>query len=147
MISIFWLILTALMLIIEVATLGLTTIWFAAGALLAFIAALLNVPTVIQIILFVVSSIILLVSTRPIATKYLNAKTTKTNAESLVGQTAKVTERIDNLSSQGLVYINGLTWTARSTEDARIIENGTVVRVAGISGVKLIVEEIQEEAV
>ena len=144
--AIVWLILMAALLVIELCTLGLTTIWFAAGALAAFIAATLGGPLWLSIALFVVVSLALLIFTRPVATKYLNSKTTKTNAESIVGQTAKVTIAIDNLEPSGQVVIGGMEWTARSTQDSVKIPEGTLVTVEGISGVKLIVREMVDES-
>lgn len=139
--EIIWLALTAVLLIIEIATLGLTTIWFAAGALFAFFAALLGMNQGIQIGVFVVVSVVLLFFTRPLAVKYLNTKTIKTNTEALVGKTARVIVDINNLKSQGQVVINGLEWTARSSDDTVVFKIGDAVTIVGIEGVKLIVEE------
>ena len=138
--EIIWLALTAVLLIIEIATLGLTTIWFAAGALFAFFAALLGMNQGIQICVFVVVSVVLLFFTRPLAVKYLNTKTIKTNTEALVGKTARVIVDINNLKSQGQVVINGLEWTARSSDDTVVFKIGDAVTIVGIEGVKLIVE-------
>ena len=138
--EIIWLALTAVLLIIEIATLGLTTIWFAAGALFAFFAALLGMNQGIQIGVFVVVSVVLLFFTRPLAVKYLNTKTIKTNTEVLVGKTARVIVDINNLKSQGQVVINGLEWTARSSDDTVVFKIGDAVTIVGIEGVKLIVE-------
>ena len=138
--EIIWLALTAVLLIIEIVTLGLTTIWFAAGALFAFFAALLGMNQGIQIGVFVVVSVVLLFFTRPLAVKYLNTKTIKTNTEALVGKTARVIVDINNLKSQGQVVINGLEWTARSSEDTVVFKIGDAVTIVGIEGVKLIVE-------
>ena len=138
--EIIWLALTAVLLIIEIVTLGLTTIWFAAGALFAFFAALLGMNQGIQIGVFVVVSVVLLFFTRPLAVKYLNTKTIKTNTEALVGKTARVIVDINNLKSQGQVLINGLEWTARSSDDTVVFKIGDAVTIVGIEGVKLIVE-------
>ena len=138
--EIIWLALTAVLLIIEIVTLGLTTIWFAAGALFAFFAALLGMNQGIQIGVFVVVSVVLLFFTRPLAVKYLNTKTIKTNTEALVGKTARVIVDINNLKSQGQVVINGLDWTARSSDDTVVFKIGDAVTIVGIEGVKLIVE-------
>ena len=138
--EIIWLALTAVLLIIEIATLGLTTIWFAAGALFAFFAALLGMNQGIQIGVFVVVSVVLLFFTRPLAVKYLNTKTIKTNTEALVGKTARVIVDINNLKSQGQVVINGLEWTARSSDDTVVFKIGDAVTIVSIEGVKLIVE-------
>ena len=138
--EIIWLALTAVLLVIEIVTLGLTTIWFAAGALFAFFAALLGMNQGIQIGVFVVVSVVLLFFTRPLAVKYLNTKTIKTNTEALVGKTARVIVDINNLKSQGQVVINGLEWTARSSDDTVVFKIGDAVTIVGIEGVKLIVE-------
>ena len=138
--EIIWLALTAVLLIIEIVTLGLTTIWFVAGALFAFFAALLGMNQGIQIGVFVVVSVVLLFFTRPLAVKYLNTKTIKTNTEALVGKTARVIVDINNLKSQGQVVINGLEWTARSSDDTVVFKIGDAVTIVGIEGVKLIVE-------
>lgn len=146
MISIGWLILMAVLLVIEIATLGLTTIWFAAGALAAFIVAVVDLPIWVQVAVFIAVSVILLIFTRPLATRYLNSKTSKTNAESLVGRSAKVTKDINNIQAEGQVIVGGMEWTARSTDDAVLIPAGTIVTIQGISGVKLIVCEKKEGA-
>ena len=143
--EIFWLGAFGVLLLIEILTLGLTTIWFAVGALAAFLLALVQVPLMIQIVVFIVVSVVMLVFTRPIMTKYLNKKTTKTNAESLVGRKARVLIPINNLKSEGQVMVNGMKWTARSTKDEVTFQKDEMVRIAGISGVKLIVEKENKE--
>ena len=89
-------------------------------------------------------SIVLLIFTRPIAVKYFNKDRVKTNAESIVGSQAVVTSLIDNLSSTGQVRVNGMEWTARSTDDNVNFSEGNVVTVVAINGVKLIVEQRKE---
>ena len=143
--EIFWLGAFGVLLLIEILTLGLTTIWFAVGALAAFLLALVQVPLMIQIVVFIVVSVVMLVFTRPIMTKYLNKKTTKTNAESLVWSKARVLRPINNLKSEGQVMVNGMEWTARSTKDEVTFQKDEMVRIAGISGVKLIVEKENKE--
>ena len=143
--EIFWLGAFGVLLLIEILTLGLTTIWFAVGALAAFLLALVQVPLMIQIVVFIVVSVVMLVFTRPIMTKYLNKKTTKTNAESLVGRKARVLIPINNLKSEGQVMVKGMEWTARSTKDEVTFQKDEMVRIAGISGVKLIVEKENKE--
>lgn len=140
-----WLLLAAIFIIIEIITLGLTTIWFAGGAFVAAIAGACGANLVVQIILFVVVSVVLLIVTRPLAVKHLDAKTEKTNAEALVGQTAIVLSEINNLEATGQARINGMEWTARSREDTMIIPKGEAVRIVEIQGVKLIVERIVTE--
>ena len=102
--------------------------------------AAFSLPLWSQIIAFVIVSVILLILTRPWALKYLNSRTVRTNADSLIGQTALVKETINNMESKGLVQLNGQDWTARSFEAGEIIPEGSEVIVKEIRGVKLIVE-------
>ena len=143
--SIFWLIALVLSIVIEIATLGLTTIWFAGGALLAVIAAALGLPLVVQIVLFFAVSLLLLYFTRPVAVKYFNKDRVKTNAESLVGKQAIVISEIDNLQGIGQVTVTGMEWSARTAEDVMTIPVGSVVNIVAINGVKLIVELKKEK--
>ncbi|BBF44321.1 putative activity regulator of membrane protease YbbK [Lachnospiraceae bacterium KM106-2] len=142
--AIYWLIAMAVLLVIEIITLGLTTIWFAAGALVSFIMALLGASIAIQVTVFVVVSLVLLFFTRPIALKYFNNGRVATNSESLIGQQATVTEVINNIKAEGAITINGLRWTARSRSN-EIIDAGTIVKIVDIKGVKAIVIKIKEE--
>lgn len=144
MMGIVWLAILVVMVIIEIITLGLTTIWFAGGALVAFIATLLGAGVPVQIILFFVVSFLLLAGTRPFALKFFNNDRIKTNAESLIGATGIVTADIDNLTATGTVSVHGQEWTARSGNDKRISRD-KVVEILEISGVKLIVKEIKEK--
>ena len=137
---IFWLVLLILCIGIEVMTLGLTTIWFAGGALVAIFASLLHAPIFVQIILFFIVSLAMLFFTRPIAVKYFNKDRVKTNVESMVGRQAIVTGEIDNVKAVGQVTVNGQEWTARSCNDRIRIPEGSIVTVRAIHGVKLIVE-------
>ena len=134
-----WLIAVALLLLIEFATTALTTIWFAGGALIALICSLLGGPVWLQCALFVVGSAVLLFLTRPLAVRLLKKDAVRTNADSLIGKEAVVTERIDNLRSTGAVQVDGQVWTARSVNPEHIIEKDEIVMVRSIEGVKLIV--------
>lgn len=142
--TIFWLILFVVLLIIEIFTMGLTTIWFAGGALIAFLLACLNLGLPIQIIVFLVVSIVSLVMTRPLAVKFFNRERQKTNAESLIGQKAVVLEAIDLIHGTGRVEVNGMEWSAKTDESEEVIEPGKIVVIDGIQGVKLIVREREE---
>ncbi len=144
--AIYWIVILVVLLVIEIVTLGLTTIWFAGGALIAFIAANLGASLPVQIIIFIVVSLALLFLTRPIAMKYLNKKRVKTNYEGVIGKVVKVTERIDNYNATGAAVCNGQEWTARAEVDNRIYEPGSMVKVVNVVGVKLIVTEYREEA-
>ena len=137
---IFWLVVLIVSIAVEALTMGLTSIWFAGGALVAIIAAALRAPIVVQVLLFFVIALLLLFFTRPIAVKYFNKDRVKTNAESIVGKQAIVTGEVDNLQGTGQVTVGGLEWSARSFDPDRKLEVGMVVNVVAIDGVKLIVE-------
>lgn len=145
MAAIYWLIAFVVLLGIEAATMALTTIWFAGGALVAFVLALFGVNIQVQLAMFVIVSFILLFFTRPFALKYVNRNTVKTNLESLIGKTARVTVEINNLEGKGAAILNGQEWTARALVDDKIYPVGTMVEVKDIKGVKLIVSKKQEE--
>lgn len=142
--ELWWLGVFIVLLIIEIFTLGLTTIWFAGGALIAFIAAEFGLPLPVQIALFFAVSLVLLIFTRPVAVKYFNARRTKTNSDSLVGETALVTMDIDNSLGKGQAIVNGLEWTARAENPDTRIAAGRQVIITSIDGVKLIVKEENE---
>ena len=141
----YWLILFVAALIVEIATMGLTSIWFAGGALAAWITALLGFGTAVQIAVFVIVSIILLVLTRPYAVKYFNKDRVKTNAESLIGQYAVVVEDIDTLKAVGRVEIQGLEWAAKTEEPDGKIEKDSIVVIREIKGVTLIVSKKEDK--
>ena len=145
--AIYWLIGMLILLVIEIVTLGLTTIWFAGGCLAAFVAALAGGGLAVQLIVFFVVSLVLLFVTRPIAVKYFNRGRTRTNADSLIGQRAVVTKAIDNLKAEGEAEVNGQVWTARSLNEDVVIPEGAIVDICRISGVKLIVKEKMEDNV
>ena len=140
MYAVYWLIASAVFLLIEILTLGITSIWFAGGAVVAAIAALFGVPFLVQMLLFIVVTCLLFALTRPVAKRYLNNRVQKTNTDALIGQTELVKETINNMESKGYVQLNGQDWTARSAEAGEIIPAGCEVVVKEIQGVKLIVE-------
>lgn len=136
-----WLIILIICIVVEAATMGLTMVWFAGGSLVAAIAAALNAPPVVQIILFLIVSFLMVFFTRPIAVKYFNKKRVKTNVESMIGRQAIVISEIDNLQGIGQVTVGGQEWSARSEDDDIKLQVGTVVNIMAVSGVKLIVRE------
>jgi membrane protein implicated in regulation of membrane protease activity len=139
--AILWLALIIVLLIIEAMTLGLTTVWFAGGAILAFLASLLGANIVVQIVIFIVSSIVLLLLTRPLAMKHFNKDRVKTNFESLIGEKGLVIEEIDGINGTGRIKIAGQNWSAKPVEEEKIIKVGSRVTVQLIQGVKAIVTE------
>ena len=140
-----WLVAAVLFGIVEALTAGLVSIWFVAGAAAALIGALLGAGTPIQAALFLAVSAAALAATRPLVRRFAKDGTVATNADRVLGQTGKVTEDIDNVSSTGAVYVDGKTWTARSA-DGSVIPAGAAVQVLRMEGVKLFVEKIEEKA-
>ena len=136
---ILWVVLVIICILVELATVGLTAIWFAAGALVSLAAAALGANPIVQIILFLAVSIVLLAATRPCAKKYINSRTQSTNADSLIGQTIQIKERVSNMDQTGMAVVHGQEWTVRTRNDNEIIEPGEKAKILAISGVKLIV--------
>lgn len=138
-----WLILAVAFGIIEAVTLGIATIWFALGALVAWIFAAFDAPLIVQILVFLLSSGILLYFTRPIAQKFLKIGHTKTNADTLKGKTGIVIENIDNIQGTGQVNVGGQIWSAKTAYNEKIDE-GTQIEILDIQGVKLVVQKINK---
>ena len=144
-IAAFWLIAMIVLLAVEAMVPGLISIWFAIGALAALIAALLHAPLWLQVVWFIVVSVVSLAVTRPLAKKYVNGRVKPTNADMILGKDCLVTEAIDNVLGTGAVIVAGKTWTARMENDADRAAEGEVLKAVRIEGVKLIVrrERIQ----
>lgn len=140
-----WLGLLILFLVIEIATVGLTTIWMAGGALGALILDVAGLNLWWQIGAFLVVSFTMLVFTRPFVVKYINSHHEKTNYEGIIGKVVRITEKVDNLQQTGTAVVNGLEWTTRAERDDVILDPGDLAKVVNISGVKLIVKKYEEE--
>ena len=140
-----WLIGLVAFLIIEIITLGLTTIWFAAGALISFIVAWLGQPLGVQLVLFFAVSFLLLIFTRPVVQKRLNSSRVRTNVNSMIGKEGKVTELIDNFNEMGQIIVDGMEWTARASEENTRIQAGQKVVIQEIRGVKAIVTPVSDD--
>ena len=123
---------------VEAMTAGLVSIWFVAGALAALVAAFVGASLPIQIILFLAVSAVALAVSQPMLSKMVSTNAKPTNADRVLGETAKVTETIDNENSLGAVYADGKTWTARSV-DGTVIPAGSRVKIEAMEGVKLLV--------
>lgn len=143
--SVIWLAALVVFLVIEGLTVGLTSIWFGAGALVSLVVSLLNGPLWLQITLFLAVSLVTMLLVRPLAQRYLNNSRTPTNADRVIGEEAVVTETIDNLQGRGQVNIAGQIWTAR-TEGEQPQAKGTRVLVRRIEGVKVIVAPVPTPA-
>ena len=135
--SLFWLIALILFGVLEAVTVGLTSIWFAVGALAALVACAADAPMLVLVVFLGVSFLTLLL-VRPMAQKYVNDRHVATNADRVIGREAVVIQKIDNLEGQGQVSVSGAVWTARSQEE-QVIPVGERVRVLRIEGVKVYV--------
>lgn len=142
MAAVYWLVLFVVFLIIELPSAALTTIWFAAGALVAFVASMLDANVYVQWFLFIAVSTVLLALTRPLAKKYLYNRKEKTNTDLLIGKETIVCETINNLNDTGKVMLNGIEWTARTKDPDDILKSGSKVKVIRIEGVTAIVEKV-----
>lgn len=138
-----WIVAIIIFTVIEISTLGLATVWFAIGSLIALIAAFFNVPLYVQIILFLSSSIVLLAFTRPILIDYLKLGKAKTNLDSIIDSTGIVLDDIHPFQ-MGKVKVNGQIWSAISENNKTILKDSKVV-ICSIQGVKLLVKEEKEE--
>ena len=143
--SVYWLIAFVALAGIEAATMALTTVWFAGGAIAAFLMSLAHASVNAQLTVFAVVSFALLIFTRPWSVKHVNRRAVKTNADSLVGKQARVTSEINNSLQTGSAVVNGQEWTARANKDGEIYPADTLVEIRAIQGVKLIVQKAQEE--
>lgn len=141
MAAIIWIALIVIFAVLEIVTVGLTSIWFAGGALAALLAYAVGLNELWQLIIFVAVSLILLFFTRPWAMKYLKPRLVKTNYEDAIDKDVCVTETIDNMKRTGTAVLKGQEWTARAYEDGRIFEEGTIVKVKEIRGVTMYVVE------
>lgn len=140
--AIFWIAVMIICVVIEACSLDLTSIWFAVGALAALVVLLCGGGLLPQLIAFTIAAAALLILVRPITRRLLRPKGARTNADRIVGETALVTEEIDNIHATGAVHILGQTWSARSIDNT-VIAAGETVRICSISGVKAMVERTQ----
>ena len=134
-----WLVILAVMIVLEIFSLGLTTIWFGIGAIGAAIVSWMGYGIWVQLIVFAVLSVIAMAVFRPLAVKYLNKDKEKTNIDGVVGEVVVVTKEINHEMAAGEVQPNGMSWTARS-QDGRVIPEAERVTVVSVQGVKLIVK-------
>ena len=134
-----WLILAGFFFFIEILTVGFLIFWLGLGALLAMAISFLTDNLFIQIGLFVISSTIFIIFTKPLLKKFLKTEEIKTNTSGLVGKKAIVIEDIDNIQGKGKAKIGGEVWTVKTYDDTEKIVKDTEVEILGVTGVKLLV--------
>ena len=136
-----WLMITLATLFIEVVTLGnLVTIWFSIGAFFAWIASLVNLPTFVQVGVFIIVSALALVLIRPLARSYLRGNIIPTNADRLIGQITTLTKAISSVQ-WGEAVVFGQTWSVVEKNNT-LLQQGALVKIIAIEGAKLIVEPV-----
>ena len=143
--TIFWLIAFFVFAVGEAGTVGLVSVWFAVGALAAMFATALGAGLWLQVTVFLGISALALALFKPLSSKILKPRVSATNADRVIGGVARVTEAVNNEKASGAVYVDGKTWTARST-DGSVIPAGEQVLVRKIEGVKLLVDQVRTEA-
>lgn len=139
-----WLVWLALMIgfsALEIATVNMVSVWFAGGALAGMVAQLFGASVPVQLTVFLLVSALLVACLRPFVRKYVAPKKIRTNADMVLGQEAYLTETVDNLKGTGTLKLGGKVWTVRSVSDT-VLEQGTLVRVVKLEGVKLLVEPV-----
>ena len=141
--SIVWLAATVIFGVLEAVTVGLTSIWFAAGALLSFIVSFFGGEVWLQVAVFLVTSLLTLLLVRPLVKSRAVSQVQATNADRLIGMEAEVTEEIDNFKGRGQVLVAGIPWTARAEQDGQVIPAKARVRILRIEGVKVIVALVE----
>ena len=135
---VFWGVVFVLAVVAEFATMQLVSIWFAMGAVGAFIGVLCGLGFTGQLAVFVLVSLVLLIGTRPFLKKLRVKQTPPMNADKDIGKQAVVIETIDSAHGTGRAKANGVDWIA-VTEDDDVIPVDTIVRIQRIDGAKLVV--------
>lgn len=143
--TIIWLALMVVFLITEAATVTITSLWFAVGALVALLAGVLGAQFWLQVVLFIAVSAATLLALRPIIKKHFTPNLTRTNVDAIIGTQGYVTADIDNVAATGVVKLGAMEWTARSANGSNI-PKGTLVKVERIEGVKAFVVPVNVTA-
>ena len=134
-----WIIFAVFMLICEVLTTQLVSIWFVLGGIAAAVTCIFTDDLLIQTLVFVLVSLVALLATRPLVKKVLKNKKEPTNSDRLIGRVAIVTMDIVNQTGEGQVNVDGKIWSAKSSDGCEI-KSGASVKITSIEGVKLVVE-------
>ena len=136
-----WLIISGVCLVIEAITVDFLTFWFALGALFAMVISFFVPNVVVQSVVFLISSTILILSTRKLVNKFIKKDAIPTNVYSFVGKHGIVILDIDSNSGTGQIKVNGETWSAKSDEGVHIPKDSEV-EIVKIEGVKAYVKPI-----
>lgn len=138
--TVFWMIFFVILVVIELLTINLVTIWFAIGALMSAILSCFSDNILLEFIVFVVVSGLCFLLTKPLVKKMKKKPKIPTNLDLVIGKTGRVTEAI-NPNEVGEVKVAGKRWSAISKEP---LPEDTLVIVKKITGVKVLVEKKEE---
>ncbi|SDX98706.1 NfeD family protein [Lachnobacterium bovis] len=142
---IFWLTLMMILIINEILTVGLVTIWFAIGAAVATLAAGLGAPIYVQIILFLAVSIVLLFYTKPFMDKYVVTRKVATNIDSIIGEKIEITQKVESYGKVGVGKLQGKEWSIIAENPKEEFEAGEICQVVKVQGVKLVVKKVDSD--
>lgn len=137
----YWLIASGIFFVGEIITVGFLLFWFGVAGLITMVVSFFTSNIIIQSVVFLVTSVILILSTKPFVKKFVNKETIVTNVNSLIGKKAIVIQEINNLQGTGQIKISGEIWSAQNESDSIISENQEV-EIIKVEGVKLIVKQI-----
>jgi membrane protein implicated in regulation of membrane protease activity len=144
MMQIVWLVLLVLFVIVEAADPALVSIWFCGGALVALVISLFAPQMIVlQMVAFVVVSVIMVLALRPFAKRFLDKNKVATNADANIGKVCQVVTEIQP-ARFGRVKLEGLEWMARADV---VLPVGTWCRVLAIEGAKVVVTPLAVEEV
>lgn len=138
--TLIWFILMVVFVVLEVGTYQLVSVWFALGAIASLLVSLFHTSPIVQFVVFVVVSGVALVASRPLCKKLQSAPKEKTNADRVIGQTAKVISPVA-FHVKGRVELEGLTWAAEAQQEGDSFSPGDYVVVKRIEGVTVYVEK------
>ena len=136
-----WLIAVIVFFALEALTYQMICIWFAAGAIVAFLTSYANLGLNVQLTVFLVVSVISLIALRPLSIRFMKKDITKTNVDAFIGADVLITKKVNNITSEGEGKVKGLVWTVRSNSDSVTFEPGEIATVVEVEGVKLIVKK------
>lgn len=139
---ILWLVGFVVLLGAETISMDLTTVWFAIGGITAYLFSMLGIGFIPQLVIFNFVSIILLMFVRPAAVKKINLNVSKTNVDAVIGEEVYVIEEINFKEGTGKIILNGIEWTARSVNKEEIFPIDIMVKIEFVEGVKVLVSKI-----
>ena len=138
----FWLIAAGIFFVGEMLTTGFLIFWLGLGSLLALVVSLFTSNLIIQTAIFVISSILLILSTKPLVDKFSKKENIPTNVYTLKGKKGIVIEEINPTQGKGQIKVGGEVWSALCSENL-VIPKDSEVEIMEIRGVKAFVTPLK----